>query len=487
MSDMDVNITMNASGGSESAQEIQKAESALKNVTSSSSALENQFQHKFQHVGLMLFAGDALRASGLGAEARQAIVMLNMALTAGSEAAGLSSGGFMLIVAALAAVGLAIQKVIEHHNKLAEATAKTVAEDEKQLASLEKIIKMLEGYRDSVGSLNQVQQNYLDTLKMINAEEARKTNADLVARMEVLNQAIAKEKDYGYQIDVAQSLIKGHTLTVGENSKKVEENSAALRKNQLELAEVMSKLNLLHTQGTTSMEAVAKAAKASADATQKAWQETTDSIEKDAREANKEWDHAMDATVATIKKDVKEANKEWNTQTKAMAAEAGKIADQIGSDFGNAMGKMIVEGKNFTDSMRQAFKSLTESIISDIAQMIAKWLIFQAMTGGGGGIGAAGMSGLRGMGFATGGQVLVDQPTLFLAGEAGPEMASFTPLSGAGSSSGTGGGGSSSQVFNINVQTSVTGVTDPNVLAQQLGGKIIDAIRGSGQLNFQRG
>ena len=134
--DVDVNITMSASGGSASAAEIGKAESALNGVSASSGRMEGMFQHKFQHIGLMLFAGDALRASGLGAETRQVITALNLALTAGAGAAGLSSGGLMLVVTALGALaGIAI-KVIGHEKSLADATEKAVEADDKYIESL---------------------------------------------------------------------------------------------------------------------------------------------------------------------------------------------------------------------------------------------------------------------------------------------------------------------------------------------------------------
>ena len=120
MADVQANIVLTTTGGADSAGEIMKADSAVRSLTSASSGLEGQFQHRFQHIGLMLFAGDALRASGLGRETRLVISALNAALTAGTEAAGITAGGMMLLVTALVAVAGIAVKVIEHHKDQAE-------------------------------------------------------------------------------------------------------------------------------------------------------------------------------------------------------------------------------------------------------------------------------------------------------------------------------------------------------------------------------
>jgi len=145
--------------------------------------------------------------------------------------------------------------------------------------------------------------------------------------------------------------------------------------------------------------------------------------------------------------------------------------------FGNAVANMLVKGKNFGESMKEVFQNLAVTFISSIVSMIAQWLIYQAIQiafmplmvsiasatasalaviwapvaalvslatmganagpamaaitattawagFGGGASGGAGWGG----GFAEGGSGVVDRPTLFLAGEAGPERFSFTPM-----------------------------------------------------------
>ncbi len=74
---------------------------------------------------------------------------------------------------------------------------------------------------------------------------------------------------------------------------------------------------------------------------------------------------------------------------------------------------------------------------------------------------------------------MVTSPTWFLAGEAGPERATFTPGGNVASSMGAGG---SINIGPINIY----GVNDPVQLARIVGNEIIREIRGRGQLNFLR-
>src|SRR5260221_13787128 len=146
MAETDALITIRAAGGDDAASEIDKANQALNRTRTSSSQLESQFQHRFQHIGLMLFAGDALRASGLGRETRMVISTLNLALMEGANIAGISSGGFLLIVTALAALAGIIVKVVGHHKDLIEQLEKTHASQEKQIQSIDKTIASINEY-----------------------------------------------------------------------------------------------------------------------------------------------------------------------------------------------------------------------------------------------------------------------------------------------------------------------------------------------------
>ncbi len=88
-------------------------------------------------------------------------------------------------------------------------------------------------------------------------------------------------------------------------------------------------------------------------------------------------------------------------------------------------------------------------------------------------------------GHALGGSTMATEPTLALFGEAGPETATFSPMSGGGPGSGGDGGGSGTTI-NANINITANGVNDPQALARMVGPALIQEIRGMGQLNFTR-
>lgn len=118
--------------------------------------------------------------------------------------------------------------------------------------------------------------------------------------------------------------------------------------------------------------------------------------------------------------------KKW---TNFAAAASGQVFDQ----FGAGVADMILDGRKFSDVMKNIWKDLARQIIAQIARMIAKWLIFNALTTGP-------SRGLLSF-FQHGG--VISEPSLItglrsgqqaIAGEAGPEA--VVPLSGSGSGGG---------------------------------------------------
>lgn len=471
MADVDVNITMRAAGGSDSAGEIARAENAINNLTSSSSGLEEKFQHRFQHMGLMLFAGDALRASGLGREARVVITTLNLALTEGAAAAGLSSGGLMLVVTAMAALAGIAAKVIEHHKGQAEALEKLVTSQQTSLRGYEDEISILKRVGEGKSALAQADRIAADDIrenltKSINLEivalKSQQESILMTAQAhlvwaEVMEEGFRTTERFGLNLHlVAAGLgqlkkwisdmipsFKDHTRLVGE---------ARTNYDKLE-AKIQSFLFALQHGG-------------------KDVKTFGEENKKSSEDAIKHWGDAAEAM-----------QKDFEKQAKFVE----KTVNQIGSDIGNAFSQSLVEGKSFTESMKDAFHKMAEQIISDLIAMIVKMAIFNAMSGGMFGDRAAsfGMAGLKSLGMATGGQAIVDRPTLFMAGDNGPELATFTPLSGAASRGSSGGGGGGT-TYNMPVSVMVSGVNDPDRIARQVGKKIIENIRGSGELSFSR-
>jgi len=97
--------------------------------------------------------------------------------------------------------------------------------------------------------------------------------------------------------------------------------------------------------------------------------------------------------------------------------------DQISSQFGQGVADMVMEGRRFSDVVKQIWKDLARAVIAEISRMIAKWLMFMALraaTGGAGGFGGF---------MAEGG--IISEPSVItglksgvshIAGEAGPEV-----------------------------------------------------------------
>lgn len=153
-----------------------------------------------------------------------------------------------------------------------------------------------------------------------------------------------------------------------------------------------------------------------------------------------------------------------------------------------AIGAMIVEGKSWHDAFVNFTKSIETAFISMVSQMLVKWAVFQAITGFGGAGSipfASAFTGFKPR--ALGGEDIVDRPTLFLAGDAGPERVNFTPMSGTAApntpSKSSARGGDTFQFGDIHIH----GLTDPRAIADKLGNEIMRMVRGRGQLGFVRG
>lgn len=136
-------------------------------------------------------------------------------------------------------------------------------------------------------------------------------------------------------------------------------------------------------------------------------------------------------------------------------AQFADMAKTMISSFANSTAKMIVEGGKFSDVMKNLWQQLAEMVIAQILKMIAEWLVFQAMTGGSGGI----IGGFAG-GWAEGG--VIDEPSVItglrsgvthIAGEAGPEaVVPMHKMGGSGPGVGSGSGGSGGITINITGQ-----------------------------------
>lgn len=161
------------------------------------------------------------------------------------------------------------------------------------------------------------------------------------------------------------------------------------------------------------------------------------------------------------------------------------------SEVGKDTAQMIVEHKSWHDATISLTKDVESQFISMVTTMIEKWLIFEALTGGGASVGFANNF-VGGAFHALGTDTMVDTPTPFVAGESGPERVTVTPMYAGGGSSGSaaggqGGGGASVGSTQIVVNVSAAGVvSDLNAFANLIGQKVRQSVAGQGQLPLTR-
>lgn len=480
-------INLSANGGDASAGEIAKTSAALNGVSNVSKGMEEQFSHRFTHIGLQMFAGDLLRTSGLGAETRQIVGTMQTAIMGASSAFGAAAGPILLVVSGLTAVVAIAAKVIDKHGEEAVAIQKVIDAQSKQKAGYDSEIKSLQDYAAAGGNVtkamsdllkadqavaNQIQTSLLE--QQSKEIEALIKQRDEIGKQQAVHDAWTKALAVvkGGMLEVAKTIgdavipgislfadgvkslishfqgmfgaIGQHITLTGQFKEKYDQLTAAI-----------AKMQVTHQQTASHVVAdFAKMAQAAEDHKNKVIQATMDEMNErrtaDEAENARElqgMDNRVERFIADKQKEVEANQKALEQQQKA----ADQIFKQIGSDVGNAFAAMIVKGESFTKAMSDAFSRMAEQIISDLIRIIIEQellLALEEMTGTQG-IASSG-GGLFGGAFASGGSAVVSQPTLFLAGEAGPEIASFTPVGAGGGSSG-GGGGVGQVNINLNV------------------------------------
>lgn len=508
MGDIEQQITLSAVGGDSSAGEIAKTSNALGAVTQMSGNMEQAFSHRFTHIGLQLFGQDLLRTSGLGAEARQIIGTVQVAVMSASSAFGAAGGPILLVVGGLTAlVGIAM-KVIDAHKQEAEAIQKVIDTQNQQKKAYDDDISSLTRYAAAGGTMTTALNQILASEKALSADmkenllvnqqkeiEALEKQRDQLGQQQTMHQVWTNAMNLAKTaiIDIAKSigdiLIPGITLfttgvtnlvqhlqqmigTVGQHVVL----TGQFKQKYDELTASIAKMQVQHTataNGTISD------LKAMADAAAKYTQQR----ENNELAMYKEMQSIRNADDAQQKQQMDNRLNYWiqtkqaeiDAQAKASAEEektVKKYTDQIAGDIGQAFAKTLVEGQNFGDAMKAMFDKIIEQIIEDLIKVIIEQQVlfyWETMTGTQGVASAGG--GIFGGAFATGGSVVVDRPTMFMAGEGGPEIATFTPVGQAGGGGGGGGGGS---VGSVNITMNVDHIdgNDPagtlNMLTDQI-------------------
>lgn len=123
--------------------------------------------------------------------------------------------------------------------------------------------------------------------------------------------------------------------------------------------------------------------------------------------------------------DLTQQLEDWLAKNKDLDAALQKSAlgafDGITSGFGQSVGKMVVSGENFSKNFTTHVQRMKEQFIADVAAMIAKWLILEALTAGFGGSSGVVKGAKKLFGFADGGRS--DEPTVVAFAEKEGESA----------------------------------------------------------------
>jgi len=487
MADVSESITIAATGADEASAAINQVSQGFENLGAEHNKLSGLFGQKIQHIGLMLFARDALTANGLGAESRMMINLLNSALMAGASVFGVAGQAILPLVIGMGALAAVISLVMSKHQESLPDLEKQIAANDALDQSYRTNISTIDNYVAAGGKMTTFLQEYRDA--QVAAQKA--TNDATIAiekqAIEAIQANIDKIND---QIRAQQNLNDSaqRTIQTGGNvmagTYALADAYSQLGKDEIpKLKSQVDTLNATLEQHRAKIQAI----KDGYPDMNKELEAATDELNKQ-NQANLALVSSYGDTYAQMKKELDDWNaantKAWNESTKVVKQSVGTMENSFASNF-----QQMIRG---TESWRDALKNIFNDILNDfirmVGKMIAEWLMFEALTGMGMSIThASGLTGFIpfGGGQAEGGDYMVDSPTLFMAGEAGPEMASFTPLSKMQSSGGTSQSGGKTVAIGT-IQTNIYGITDPSEIADQVGLQIVQRIRGMGEIDFVR-
>lgn len=476
MIDENIVISGDASEGVAAMQSMDQAS------TSFFDKFEGRAAHRFEHVGMSIIIAQLFQLEGAGGRANEGLRIAEAGMFALFSAAGLVSGPMALLIGAGAALAAAF------------AGSGRAAEEEAQ---------KVEGLRQSLVSFYEEQENVSAAGRrlagvMMNevSEQIAGVNAKIAEQQAKISSTQAQLDKYvetwkviGYNQDQIAKLSADFWSKQETGNRTARE---AIVTYQAQLEELSTRLTSYRDLSQGVSAASKTAALDSLDAQIRAADEAAAADEKAITERDKLEDEHYDLV---LKKEQQLAQQQEQMYRHILDSAKPAFAS-LGNAFNSSVAQMIVEGKSFDDTFSKAITHIKEMFIEAVEAMIEKWLLFQALTGIAGAIGGplggailsfAGQNPNKVPAFggaqATGGDYMVDRPTMFLAGEAGPEQATFTP-SGAGS--GIGGGSSSGGVTigSLSVNVQVSGVNDPQQLARTVAPYIIQEIKGRAQLSF---
>jgi hypothetical protein len=320
--------------------------------------------------------------------------------------------------------------------------------------------------------------------------ELKKQIETLKANNAEMKKAISENENFNLTINKTEVGVRDANVEIGKlnesNNKLYKEG---LSENSKKLAELDSKMK----ENTATM----KRAQTELDGLKGGFSELTKAAEKDI-EVRKKHNEQLDKLIKNMREEMIKAEKDITAAKAAALNERfaleksimgsmvtenevtyARIKDyaksaylEMASGFGNSVARVLVDGESLKENMDKVFKNILRSFISMIVEMQLRSLAIRTLMGFGFGVPA----------FATGTNQMVDRPTLFMAGENGPERVKVSPMNTAHNDNRV------TRNISVNVVNNISSGQAENTrrLADQIGAQVISRIRGLGDMDFTR-
>jgi hypothetical protein len=301
MADVDANINISAVGADEASAALGKVSEGFQGISDEHAKLAGKFGERFQHVGLQLFVGEALKASGVGMETRGVLNILNLAINSFGLAMGAAVPYIIGAGAALAVLYGLYQKMADATKKRKDELAALLTAQEKEIQSLNTGIATLESYNKTLGYLPETTRKLLEAKKELRDFEAKEEISNLEKQVVAIKKLMAEEENRNTQLKnlaatqntVTAGSLVGAAATQGligiagqaslkysDWNKQILENNKAFLENKVQLAEATDRLRELKGGVTETYDALAKKAKEAQEAAEKASREQISAIER---------------------------------------------------------------------------------------------------------------------------------------------------------------------------------------------------------------
>lgn len=479
------------------------ASSGMQTMGRSAGEMGDRTAAAFQHAGIYLFSRQLLDMFNMGALAQHAFLAISIGFEAVTDSIGVAASTIAPWLLALAGGMLIFEQWEKHLTKSAKAHEELAKKEQQALTQTVALKDAIDQYAKKLGTL----PGYLSDLKdktealaKIEAQHAILEDAQAMAaidRMRITREE--READLSETLRVAQAqlpVIQKNSLAYYDEKVAIAKVSAelkSLRDEETQDEQTKSKLAATIKELAAGHSGLIEGLKKEGDLNKPPKPPKPPKPEKDLIYGPSYVDYVHDIMLRHVEQDKdiayfkKALDEKHAAEAKHLEEETALFSQTMGhvqSLTSSAFAKMIVEGTTFKEAFKNIAKQVEEAFVSAVIRMMEQWLMFEALTGVAGMFGLGGVLGASGWAnivggthFASGGDFMVNRPTMFIAGEGGgPERVQVTPQ---GPNAAAGGGGGSTVV---NATINVSGSGDPRAVAQE----IMRQVRGLAQLDFVR-